>query len=169
MVCFKLPKIPALVALLTVLAAQGNPPVPFGAWNRLTETPVIAPRGDGWEAAGTFNPAVIMRGNKIVMLYRAQDEEGTSRMGYAESTDGIHFTRREKPVLSPTEEYEKDGGIEDPRLVQFGNAYYLTYTGYNEKDAQLCLACRGRRAGPSLGLDVHLPRCRANGPGNFDG
>ena len=75
-----------------------------------------------------------------MMLYRAQDKQGTSRLGYAESTDGIHFTRRDEPVLSPTEDYEKDGGVEDPRLVQFGDAYYLTYTGYNKKDAQLCLA-----------------------------
>jgi beta-1,2-mannosidase len=37
-------------------------------------------------------------------------------------------------------DYEKDGGVEDPRLVQFGDTYYLTYTGYNKKDAQLCLA-----------------------------
>jgi predicted GH43/DUF377 family glycosyl hydrolase len=48
--------------------------------------------------------------------------------------------RRDEPILSPTEEYEKDGGVEDPRLVQFGDTYYLTYTGYNKKDAQLCLA-----------------------------
>ena len=74
------------------------------------------------------------------MLYRAQDKQGTSRLGYAESSDGIHFTRRDEPVLSPTEDYEKDGGVEDPRLVQFGDTYYLTYTGYNKKDAQLCLA-----------------------------
>jgi predicted GH43/DUF377 family glycosyl hydrolase len=38
------------------------------------------------------------------------------------------------------EDYEKDGGVEDPRLVRFGDTYYLTYTGYNKKDAQLCLA-----------------------------
>ena len=69
--------------------------MPFGAWHRLSDTPVIAPRGNGWESAGTFNPAVIMRGDKIVMLYRAQDKQGTSRLGYAESADGIHFTRRE--------------------------------------------------------------------------
>jgi predicted GH43/DUF377 family glycosyl hydrolase len=74
------------------------------------------------------------------MLYRAQDEQGTSRLGYAESTDGVHFARRDEPVLSPSAEYEKDGGVEDPRLVQFGDTYYLTYTGYNKKDAQLCLA-----------------------------
>ncbi len=130
----------ALFVLLAALAAQEAGSLPFGAWRRMAETPVIAPRGDGWEAAGTFNPAVVARGDQIVMLYRAQDKQGTSRLGYAESTDGIHFTRRDEPVLSPAEDYEKEGGVEDPRLVQFGDTYYLTYTGYNKKDAQLCLA-----------------------------
>lgn len=129
-----------LLALLTALAAQSSRPLPFDAWHRASDKPVIAPRGSGWESAGTFNPAVVRHGNKIVMLYRAQDKQGTSRLGYAESTDGLHFTRRDEPVLSPIEEYEKDGGVEDPRLVQFGDTYYLTYTGYNKKDAQLCLA-----------------------------
>ena len=63
---------------------------------------MIAPRGNAWESAGTFNPAVVVREGKIVMLYRAQDKQGTSRLGYAESSDGIHFTRRDEPVLSPT-------------------------------------------------------------------
>ncbi len=74
------------------------------------------------------------------MLYRAQDKLGTSRLGYAESADGIHFHRRPQPVFSPQAPYEKDGGVEDPRLVKFGDTYYLTYTAYNKKDAQLCLA-----------------------------
>ena len=134
------PRVLLLFALLAALAAQVAGDIPFGAWRRMSEAPVIAPRGNGWESAGTFNPAVARRGKKIVMLYRAQDKQGTSRLGYAESSDGIHFTRRDGPVLSPTEEYEKDGGVEDPRLVQFGDTYYLTYTGYNKKDAQLCIA-----------------------------
>jgi len=113
---------------------------PFEQLRRLSDAPIIAPRGDGWESAGTFNPAVVVREGKVIMLYRAQDKRGTSRLGYAESTDGIHFTRRSEPVLSPEAEYENDGGVEDPRLVQFGDTYYLTYTGYNKKDAQLCLA-----------------------------
>jgi len=129
-----------LLALLSALAAQPGGDVPFGTWHRVSDAPVIAPRGNSWEEAGTFNPAVIVRGDKVVMLYRAQDKQGTSRLGYAESTDGIHFTRRDEPVLSPSAEYEADGGVEDPRLVQFGDTYYLTYTGYNKKDAQLCLA-----------------------------
>jgi predicted GH43/DUF377 family glycosyl hydrolase len=133
-------KIAVLIALLVGLAAQDKGSAPFGTWRRVSQLAVIAPRGNGWESAGTFNPAVVQHGDKVVMLYRAQDKQGTSRLGYAESADGIHFTRRDQPVLSPSAEYEKDGGVEDPRLVQFGDTYYLTYTGYNKKDAQLCLA-----------------------------
>jgi len=120
-----------------VVCAQ---PEPFQGLRRLADVPIIAPRGKGWESAGTFNPAVAIRDDKIVMLYRAQDRQGTSRLGYAESIDGIHFSRRDEPILGPETEYEKDGGVEDPRLVRFGDTYYLTYTGYNKKDAQLCLA-----------------------------
>ena len=113
---------------------------PFGEWRRAAEGPILSPRGSSWESAGTFNPAVVRYDGKFVMLYRAQDAAGTSRLGYAESSDGIHFSQRAKPVLSPEAEYEKDGGVEDPRLQKFGDTYYLTYTGYNKKDAQLCLA-----------------------------
>ena len=113
---------------------------PFGPWQRASETPILSPQGTTWESAGTFNPAVILLNDKFVMLYRAQDSAGTSRLGYAESTDGFHFTRRSQPLLSPEADYEKDGGVEDPRLQKIGDTYYLTYTGYNKKDAQLCLA-----------------------------
>ena len=121
------------------LAAQTTT-LPFGAWTRASDEPILSPQGSSWESAGTFNPAVVFHAGKFVMLYRAQDARGTSRLGYAESPDGIHFTRRPEPVLAPETDYEKNGGAEDPRLQKFGETYYLTYTGYNQKDAQLCLA-----------------------------
>jgi predicted GH43/DUF377 family glycosyl hydrolase len=133
-------RIAAGVLSLGLLASQSGQQLPFGTWHRLTDAPVISPAGDGWQSAGTFNPAVTEASGKIVMLYRAQDSQGTSRLGYADSADGVHFKRRDEPVLNPTESYEKNGGVEDPRLVQFGETYYLTYTGYNQTDAQLCLA-----------------------------
>ncbi|HTT20670.1 MAG TPA: glycoside hydrolase family 130 protein [Candidatus Sulfotelmatobacter sp.] len=129
-----------LLGLLATLPGEQARRLPFGVWHRASESPILSPRGNAWESAGTFNPAVVKRGDKIVLLYRAQDKQGTSRLGYAESSDGIHFSRKEEPVLSPSEPYEKDGGVEDPRLVQFGDTYYLTYTSYNKTDAQLCLA-----------------------------
>jgi predicted GH43/DUF377 family glycosyl hydrolase len=132
-----------IVLLLSALFSVAAPTMEkwgFGAWRRGSDGPVVTPEGNGWESAGTFNPAVVAYKEKFVMLYRAQDAAGTSRLGYAESADGIHFTRRPEPVLSPEAEYEKDGGVEDPRLQEFGETYYLTYTGYNKRDAQLCLA-----------------------------
>ena len=125
-----------LIPLPFALTAEG----PLIQWHRVSPDRILSPQGDGWESAGTFNPAVVFHDGKFVMLYRAQDKNGTSRLGYAESSDGIHFIRHSQPVLSPETEYEKDGGVEDPRLVKFGDTYYLTYTGYNKKDAQLCLA-----------------------------
>ena len=126
---------------------------PFGPWGRSADTPILSPQGTTWESAGTFNPAVLFvpdkpgsgpgAAGKFVMLYRAQDASGTSRLGYAESRDGIHFTRRAEPVLSPETDYERDGGVEDPRLQKIDETYVLTYTGYNKKDAQLCLATSG--------------------------
>lgn len=127
-----------LLALASTLLAQGGSV--FSEWRRASGDPIIAPRGEGWESAGTFNPAVVQHAGKFVMLYRAQDAKGTSRLGYADSADGIHFERRAEPVLSPEADYEKDGGVEDPRLVFIDDTFYLTYTGYNKKDAQLCLA-----------------------------
>jgi beta-1,2-mannosidase len=130
----------ALMSLIA-LAVTALPQAPTEQLKRLNnQNPILTPAGDGFESAGVFNPAVVKKDGKFVMLYRAQDKAGTSRLGYAQSTDGIHFIRRPEPVLTPEADYEKDGGVEDPRLVKIGSTYYLTYTGYNKKEAQLCLA-----------------------------
>jgi predicted GH43/DUF377 family glycosyl hydrolase len=135
-----------LIALAAVAAAPFTPP--FGKWTRLSPDPIVSPQGEGFESAGTFNPSVVKKDGKFVMLYRAQDHNGTSSLGYATSDDGIRFERRAEPVMVSEAPYEKGGGVEDPRLQKIGDTYYLTYTGYNnvdgvaadKKDAQLCLA-----------------------------
>lgn len=102
-----------------------------------------------WEAKDVFNPAVIVKDNKIYMLYRAQDSvgkpDGTSRIGLAVSTDGFHFTKYATPVLYPDNDtckkYEWQGGCEDPRVVQdSAGTYYMTYTAYDGKTARLFIA-----------------------------
>src|SRR6202165_6010355 len=85
-----------LIALTAVAAVSFTPP--FGKWTRLSPDPIISPQGNGFESAGTFNPSVVKKDGKFVMLYRAQDRKGTSALGYATSEDGIHFTRRPEPV-----------------------------------------------------------------------
>jgi beta-1,2-mannosidase len=105
---------------------------------RLSDRPLLRPSA-GWSEFGVFNPTAIKVGNKTVLLFRAQDRNHTSRIGYAESTDGLHFNVRPEPVLSPETAYEKGGGLEDPRVIRINSTYYLTYTGYDLHSAQLCL------------------------------
>ncbi|HVR70088.1 MAG TPA: glycoside hydrolase family 130 protein [Vicinamibacteria bacterium] len=127
--------------LATARAADLDYRPPFGAWSRLHGgEPILVPQGAGFESAGVFNPAVIKDGARYVMLYRAQDAQGTSRLGLATSDDGVHFVREAGPVLVPEAAYERHGGVEDPRLVKIGSTFYLTYTAYDGQNAQLALA-----------------------------
>ncbi len=102
-----------------------------------------------WEAKDVFNPACVVRRDTLWLLYRAEDlvgrHHGTSRIGLAWSTDGLHFERLPEPVLYPDEDhmkvYEWEGGIEDPRLIELPDGRYLmTYTAYDGRTARLCVA-----------------------------
>src|SRR6266436_9879681 len=128
---------PARIALLGAIAIVATATTthdrtPFGTWERVSDQPVITPQGNGFESAGTFNPAVVKYDGKFVMLYRAQDSHGKSSLGYASSTDGVHFVRRSEPVMVAEAPYETGGGVEDPRVVKIGDMFFLTYTGYNK-------------------------------------
>ena len=62
------------------------------------------------------------------MLYRAigEYERYISRIGYASSSDGYCFDKREEIALEPKEEYERYG-IEDPRLIEVDHQTYVSY------------------------------------------
>jgi len=102
-----------------------------------------------WEEKDVFNPAAVVRNDTVFLLYRAEDSvgkfAGTSRIGIAWSTDGLHFTKHPVPVLYPDNDsskiYEWEGGCEDPRIVEDENGtYYMTYTAYDGDKARLLIA-----------------------------
>jgi predicted GH43/DUF377 family glycosyl hydrolase len=105
-----------------------------------------------WEEYATFNPAAVVKDGKLYVLYRAEDATGarqigghTSRLGLAESDDGLHFRRRTTPVLYPDtdaqRQYEWPGGVEDPRVVETDDGrYVLTYTQWNRDIPRLAVA-----------------------------
>jgi predicted GH43/DUF377 family glycosyl hydrolase len=115
----------------------------------------LSPMNDSvvrWEEYATFNPAAVVRDGKVYVLYRAEDATGeakighhTSRLGLAESRDGLRFTRRSEPVLYPDKDaqakYEWTGGVEDPRIVEMDDGtYVLTYTQWNRDIPRLAVA-----------------------------
>lgn len=165
---------PRMILALGLLAQVSDRPFPSWALggfvrpasvalNARAINPVIAPKTTSrfpdpmsggpvaWEASDTFNPGSTVRNGKIVVLYRAEDHlaEGigrrTSRLGLAESADGLRFTRRLEPVLFPAEDGQKEaewpGGCEDPRVVVTEDGTYAVfYTQWNRKRAQLAVA-----------------------------
>ena len=105
-----------------------------------------------WEETATFNPAAVVRNGEVYVLYRAEDGTGetkigyhTSRIGLARSSDGLRFTRRDAPVLFPTNDAqtanESPGGVEDPRIVESDDGrYVMTYTQWNRSVPRLAVA-----------------------------
>ena len=92
-----------------------------------------------WERGSVLNPSVLYEDGVFRMVYRATNDTHAdipgkymSSVGYAVSSDGIHFARSSKPLISADKEYEKRLGCEDPRVTKIGDTYYLYYTAVSE-------------------------------------
>jgi Predicted glycosylase len=149
--------------LLGLSCATGSRPPSTDAWmvksvQRLeSHNPIMGPdsrqefncplrkRKVDWEERNVFNPTAVYKDKRVWLLYRAQDQRGTSRIGLANSKNGIDFKKNAAPVLFPNNDYMKDleweGGCEDPRVVKRQDGLYvMTYTAYDGKTARLCVA-----------------------------
>jgi len=112
---------------------------------RYQRNPILEANPDReWESGAVFNSsAVIGEDNKVYLLYRAVPKGYTrrpdgygyrnyiSRIGCAISEDGIHFSRFQRPIIEPTDEYDCFG-CEDPRVTRLEvngrRLYFITYT-----------------------------------------
>lgn len=156
-----------LICNLSIAQIKGQNVLPkwaFGGFERPQNiNPIISPdtgakfldpmsnKQVGWEAYYTFNPAATVKDGKIVVLYRSEDMTGdaigtrTSRIGYAESKDGLSFIRKRTPVLYPgndsQKQFEWPGGCEDPRVAVTENGtYVMFYTQWNRDVPRLGVA-----------------------------
>ncbi len=97
-----------------------------------------------------------------VFIFIAQDQWGTSRIGLAYSTDGLHFNKKSTPVFYPDRDAQKDlewnyrkqegvpydlncktcyfDGVEDPRIIESDAGTYVIYTVYDGKTARMSSA-----------------------------
>jgi beta-1,2-mannosidase len=135
----------------------------FPPFVRLVDGPVVtaskagtfkcpmAGKSVAWRCGSAFNPAAAVLDGKVYLVFRAEDGTGqglgryTSRLGLAESDDGVSFTVLPKPVLHPAKDaaagHEWPGGCEDPRIVAAADGrFVLTYTAWDGKVARLSVA-----------------------------
>lgn len=101
---------------------------------------VLQKTDHNFECEGVLNPAVIKVEDDIHMFYRAVAKDNYSTIGYCKlSSPMVVEVRNDTPVLYPQYEFEYQG-LEDPRIVQIEDTYYLTYTGFNGTNALGALA-----------------------------
>ena len=82
-------------ALLPFTKADDVNPVLLPDTNSTFHCPVRKDTVVQWEEKDVFNPAAVVRNDTVFLLFRAEDSigkfAGTSRIGIAWSTDGLHF------------------------------------------------------------------------------
>jgi len=96
--------------------------------------PIIVPNKKvSWRSKAIFNCGAIKYKGKVMMLTRCIGEYTSyiSRIGLAESEDGIHFKHSSKPVIKPSTNFDK-WGCEDPRITKIGATFYITYVALSK-------------------------------------
>lgn len=108
---------------------------------RHPQNPLLEPiAAHPWESRTVFNCGVVNYQGKIVLVYRAQGtEDDVSHLGYAESPDGVHFTRKDVPVFGPDDHTEVNG-VEDPRLTLLDGRVQMLYTAWSPEAIQVARA-----------------------------
>jgi len=158
------PLLPFLLSFTTLTSfSQNGLEKSLSSFSKPKENPILGPDSSftfrdpvkkqivRWQKADVFNPAAIVKDNKVYLLYRAEDNPAasiggrTSRIGLAVSEDGIHFKKFPSPVLYPDKgPFMKDdypGGCEDPRIVETPTGeYVIVYTAWNYKIPTLSAA-----------------------------
>ncbi len=109
----------------------------------LSEPVLITERA--WEGFSVMNPCVLYENGIYKMWYAAGETYEPNVLAYAESTDGINWTKSKiNPIFVAEKEniYEQDrvGGCQVIKTDDMG--YVMFYIGYENIDkAQICMAC----------------------------
>jgi predicted GH43/DUF377 family glycosyl hydrolase len=111
---------------------RATAPKPTGPWTP-DAAPVLAPGQTGsWDAYSVAHPSVVRTSAGLVMYYSAAatDSDPHNAIGMATSPDGVHWTKRNDPVLrAGTGDAWDNQIIYDPNVVQTPTGYVMAYLG----------------------------------------
>lgn len=100
-------------------------------FKKYENNPIIKPKkGNPHEDLVVCNPAAWYENGTFYLLYRSagDTQEHYIYLNLATSKDGFNFERYAgNPVLSPTMDNFDEGCCEDPRIVKYGDLFYITY------------------------------------------
>ena len=111
---------------------------------RYSQNPILTKNDVPYPVETVHNAAVVKYLNKYIMLFRSHLRTGRSIIGLARGYDGYRFTVDPVPFLVPERTgpfaaYE-EFGVEDPRVTQIGDEYFITYSAYSRNGVRIALA-----------------------------
>lgn len=110
-----------------------SPSVESG-WRFYSGNPVLTAGAYGeWDQKHVGNAMVIKDEGMYKMWYAGTDLNGTERIGYATSTDGITWRKdANNPVLEPEPGTWEGGGVFGPYVIKEGHTYKMWYSAWVE-------------------------------------
>jgi len=115
-----------------------------GILKKYEGNPIISAKDMPYACETVYNSGVAKLNGKYVLLLRVGRQDGRSVFGLATSVDGYHFDIHPEPVFSKATEGmfkgPEDKGVEDPRITQIGDTYYIFYSCYSSRGFQIGLA-----------------------------
>jgi predicted GH43/DUF377 family glycosyl hydrolase len=111
-------------------------------FTRYDGNPVLEASGWPGEPNAVFNPAAVQLGGETLLLVRVEDRTGISHLGVARSADGLTGWTVEpgRSLLPDPGSDVEQFGIEDPRITQLGDEYFIVCTGYSTGGPLILLA-----------------------------
>lgn len=131
---------------------------------------VMAPSG-GWEGNEVSPQSMLFEDGVYKLWYHAGGQTQSHRnIGYATSTDGRTWTKRDQPVLTVGQggAFDDDETAE-PRVFRVGGAYRMYYTGKNESSERKSLGIATSPDGITWTKGATNPILDTNRWGNFWG
>jgi predicted GH43/DUF377 family glycosyl hydrolase len=116
---------------------------PFIPFQRYQDNPILTADDIPYECNAVFNAAACRFGDRYVLLLRVEGLDGHSHLTLAFSDDGYNFRVNGHPWVTPSDDpyYEpfERYGVEDPRITQIGEAFYITYTAYGSHGPRVAI------------------------------
>ena len=103
-------------------------------WDKYPGNPILSPDGKSWDVSYiSANGAAIEWKGRILYFYQGVDKDGLTHVGLAVSSDGLHFEKMPKPVLSAGIPHSWESrAASDPYVIARNGTLYMYYIGLDD-------------------------------------
>ena len=133
---------------------------------RFEHNPIITCENVPFQCNTVFNGTPVKFNEEYLLLLRVEGQQGYSFFCLARSDDGLNFVVDDKPCMLPASEEPFDlweeNGLEDPRITQIDEYYYIMYTAVSRYGHRIALA-------RTDDFEKYERLALISGPGNKDG